>query len=517
MTLSFANLSSVLSASLSCQLPATSPKKFQTLFFLLLVLLTGSFSRGDSYPDLFELVPGRYNDTLSLPHVLSELPRSPEGEQFIINIINYIKETTGLSVPQYIINQILENFDGLLDYLAVTVSEVRSLIDYVNLLYREGLLSPRPPALEVVLPRVFPMDALEELNINLDMYQFPFEHIGPDLYQGYLNSSDDPQRLKNSIAFAEILQRLSKNYQNLSQDPTWMVEYNDNIYSRAEDLIMALNQSGHNVESYITCRVADFFGLWKKQGDKYFTIPVPLMIVTDIPEITNSTDPPRQVTIPSEHCELVLKIKPPPNPPANTKFWDLDLVWYEGTGSVGYIAKNLNTLTDWVGSVDRFHMNINQVMQAVKYSSMYTDILLQAQKEHQLYNLGYGATGSCTDTVGLIAFLVFEKPEVFPFVLKKEYLLPVVKERVSQCKDEELVKSYKIMYKAIESLPVDYAFSETSAWRIYSELPWSEGQEAFSCAIRARATLEQMIMKNITAPSNRKLHTYSNSKVIIRD
>jgi hypothetical protein len=446
-----------------------------------------------SAADLFTVIPGRYPKTVSLPDVLSNIPDGPEGRKFLQDLTNEIFLRTGIWIPELVLDLFFEDSSALLNYLQFTATELYDGIFALNWAYQNGYISNDAPT-SPKLPNGF--DLAQSQNFPLNLTNFipgPPVKVAPGLWKGFYPGNASDATIKSEIIFGMALNQLANNSHLPNNDPKmFSVKYNGKLFSSVDDLLNALLANGHTVRCWLTWRAVDFFGyLTKGPKGEWLEVPAPIMMDTGI--LANYSNagkfnwPPSQAILPAIHDELVIEIRSGPSSQGTTV--NVDLLWYEGDDGIGFFARDLYSLASWVGQVDAEPLEGTEAVNYLHLAAVFTDVLLQTADKYNLYDLGYGATGVCVDSIAIIEYVYFNEMTLYPLLMEKYLVIPVVQQFLNV--NNRNAQHYTALLKALKYLPVDVWDNPTLKTRVNNTITWPPGKEPFECVIQARAILQQ--------------------------
>lgn len=445
--------------------------------------------KGDS--SLFELIPGRYPEAISLPAVLRGLSNSTEGNAVTMFLIEYIETHLGVTIPKTEIPSLLNDTSLLLDYFALTVYQLHEAAESLNLAYQLNLL-PRSNSTPFVLPE---LDLLTTnfssfgINVN-DFYSSlqPLNINGTEtpFLLGYLkNETTSEERALQSIVLSTVLNQLSNNLnQTESGEPIYTVMADGNSFTDAESLFEFLvKETNHTLTNYNHCRVANFLALWYNTSEGLLEVPFPVMVKTGI---FNSTTG-EQAILPAIHCTFVIGIE---GPVLNTQ-----ISWYEGIDGIGFFPWNIEYENRWLGDYESALTPTEEIVPLIKYASYYQTVLILASKMFNLFLSGYGATGVCLDSLAVVLNSINSTViDFYPLMMEKTLVSPAIDNLLSRS-NSDAAETYNDLMSAVFRLPSDYypQSAQNQASRLMNMFPWAPGTEPFQCVVDARYIMDACI------------------------
>lgn len=431
---------------------------------------------------LWEVIPGRYPKTQSLPDVLAQVPNTPEGRKFVQDLANTIFTKFGIWVPSFVVDLFFEDSSYFLNYLKFTGWELYDGIAAINFAYQMGWITSNATKVDT-LPQGYNLDNYASAPINVSNY-IPAEPVElfPNLWKGFYRGNATEEQLKAEIVVALTLNQLANNSHKRESDPsTYFTLYNGNKIASIRDLLSALASNGHSIKCYLTYRAVDFFGLLTRDSQGQFKeVPAPVFMDTEITSLSGES----AVTT-AIHDELVIEIRSGPNT-KGTPF-NIDILWYEGDDGIGFFAGSLYDYASWVGVVNTQHMEGKQAIDYLHLAGVFSDTLIQTALTFNLYDLGYGATGVCVDSIAVIEWTVYGNMSLYPLLMEKYLVAPIVAEYLALANRN--AGEYAKLAAGLYELASDSAVNPTLRQRAYNTITWPAGQEPFETVVKARAIL----------------------------
>jgi len=433
-----------------------------------------------NHTDLFSLIPGRYPNAVSLPSVIASLPNTPQGRQIIQMLVDMIQTKLGIPLPSNIVNEIFANTYRLLNYLKGSPTFLHDIWNWLNM---AGL----PPVNET-MPRipsgfVFP-DDIATFPLNTTLYIPSIAPIVPNatLWLGwFMPNTTTLDQAKINIIMSLVLNQLSDNLHLTPQDSNWFtVVYKGKSFYRSDAFLREIvNTPGATFQTYVTKRIAAFFGLYQTDAQgKFFEVADPLMIDTGLYDKTGLNE----AILPAIHSEYVIDVTV-----GSTAF---NLVWYEGDDGIGYFPGNMYLLESWVGTANGSILTGETALKAILYMDIIRDVFIQIAVKNNLWDRGYGITGVCDDSCGIIEIVTTGASTEYPNLMQKSFVVPEIMYRIQ--KHDEMSPFYYELLRIVNALPVDWtAYKDSTARaRALGTIVWPAGREPFQCVVDARAILD---------------------------
>jgi hypothetical protein len=419
---------------------------------------------------------------MSLPDVLAQVPNTDEGRKFVEELAKTIFSKFGIWVPTFVVDLFFEDSSYFLNYLKFTGEELYYGIAALNFAYKMGWFSSNVTT-PVMLPKGFDLANYAQAPINVSQYvPGPPVELLPGLWQGFYRGNATEDRLKAEITMALTLNQLANNSHMVANDPeTYFTVYNGVRIITVRDLLDALASNGHSISCYLTYRAVDFFGLLVKDSQGNFKeVPAPIFMDTEI----YSTSGEAAITT-AIHDEIVIEIRSGPNTKGTA--FDIDLLWYEGDDGIGFFAGSLYDYASWVGKVNTQYMEGKQAIEYIHLAGVFSDVLVQTAFKFHLYDLGYGATGVCVDSIAVIEYTAYGNMSLYPLLMEKLLVGAVVFEYVAL--GNANLYEYLKLATGLYELPLDSGVNPTLRLRAYNTITWPIGQEPFETVVRAREIL----------------------------
>ncbi len=449
----------------------------------LQALMAGASKPGG--PSDFDLVPGRYPNTLPLPVLLEGMGKTPEGRAAIAGIFDLIRAKTGIDAPPQVVAAVQQNPKLMMEFLKMSPQDMSNAAAKATDSYQKGKLKDPAPRAQL-LPQKFDF-------ANFDQVQSPprvstVHPVGqaPGLFMGDLVSDTSDAQIKANRVMAEVFQRLATN-NSAPADQKFEVTFNGKAYTDLNEFVAGLRQGGYEATATFESRVANFTKLKvpvpNSNPVKYLDVPAPLMVKT------GQLDPQgRPVLVPATHSELIFSFRAGPN--ARGPKFDADVKFFQGMSSTGFFPANEFAAPAWLGSVTHAKISGDQLTRAVKLSGAFTDLVINTSKDLHLYASGYGTTGVCNDSVALIQQATTGKADEYPLLMQDNALLGEIAKRTADANlaDDSVLNT---LGAAIRQLPSDTTPNAGAKRRALQSIPWEIGKEPFVSTIEARKVLSR--------------------------
>eukprot|EP01102_Stenamoeba_stenopodia_P001884 TRINITY_DN11700_c0_g1_i1.p1 TRINITY_DN11700_c0_g1~~TRINITY_DN11700_c0_g1_i1.p1 ORF type:complete len:515 (+),score=147.54 TRINITY_DN11700_c0_g1_i1:69-1613(+) len=444
--------------------------------------------KGDS--SLFELIPGRYPEAISLPDVLRGLSNTTQGNMVTMFLINYIETHLGITIPKTEIPSLLNDTSLLLNYFALTVYQLHEAAESLNLAYQLNLL-PRSNSTSFTLPELDLLTTnFSSFGINVNNFYSSLEPLvinGTEtpFLLGYLKNETTPEeRALQSIVLSTVLNQLSNNLNQTEEgDSIYTVMADGFNFTDVESLFEYLTkETNHTLSNYNHCRVANFLSLWYNSSEGLFEVPFPVMTKTGIYNSTTG----EEAIVPAIHCTFVIGIE---GPVLNTQ-----ISWYEGVDGIGFFPWNIESENRWLGAYESPQTPTDQLIPLLNYASHYQTVLILAAKMFDLFLSGYGATGVCLDSLSVILnSLNSTVIDFYPLMIEKTLVIPALENLAER--SSSATQDYLDLMNAVDRMPSDYypQSTQNQATRLMNMFPWAPGSEPFQCVVDARYILDNCV------------------------
>ncbi len=441
-------------------------------------------------PDLYSINKGVHPDTWSLPELLQQL----KDTSAVSEVLNYFFQTLELNSairvkiepaiqslnPNLVTNQLaidLKTFDA---GRSVLLERLKSK--------KNAGTATTPAERGYLLPANFNLKELDQVVLAPNPPWL--EEIYPGVFRGYPHNTDlsDQERRRNTV-LAEVLERLSANPDQKNGSPSdqtvFTVLYNGLAYTDLDAFLSALAKNGHKIRASVRTAVADFAGLWGKdaQGNLH-PVAAPGFLRTGFKDRSG-----HEAILPAFHSELIFKV----NPQSDTsgQLVSFNVVFFQGSSKTGFSCGNCNKRPAWVGESTREEFYDDKAWKALALSGRYINLARAIAADLFLPAEGYGVTGVCNDSVGIIQTAVLGKTSIYGLLRKNQFLLAEIEKRLSSsastAKDMEAYKSLK---NAVMSTPNDISSPGDAASRALVSIPWGPNQATFPIVEKARSILE---------------------------
>lgn len=436
----------------------------------------GQVASSDSI-HLFGLAEGQLQDAVGLDVVLDSIPKTPEGEQAIKNLVGVIQGHTGINVEPSMLDAIVAKPSRMANLLMLSPSELGRGIQALNMRHQaEG--GGAPSSSKPELPNNVDIANLSELPIERP--QMELKEIGPGLLRGDKPSDMSDTQAKTNIAMAGIFDRLAAN-PTAGDGDKFSVDYNGQSFDSIDTFLQALKDDGHEVEVTVKQRIANFAGLHTQTPDgNIVDVPAPLFVKTGIKDENGE-----EAVVPATHSELVLSVRSGDNtegPGVNT-----DIRFFQGISGTGFFPDGLFQEPSWSGGTERTIGTGDKAIEAMQLAGLMTDTINDSSEDQDLWLGGYGVTGVCNDSVAVIEHAMTGANLTYPLMMQDDVLMPELEERIDSGGPNQGL--YERLLDSIEALPNDRFSNDSVRERALHSLPWAEGQETFQSSATARKIL----------------------------
>ncbi|MBL8956419.1 MAG: hypothetical protein JNK82_36935 [Myxococcaceae bacterium] len=424
----------------------------------------------------YDLVPGRYPGTVSLPDVLGKLGTTPEGQKAVGMLLGALKEKAGITVTPDVQAELLSNPSGATKALELSPRQLSTGIVGLNAAYQAGQVKPIEPR-KLFLPREgFDLSKVAELELKRETPKL--KEVAPGLFTGSLPSTVSDAQLKQSRVLSEVFDRLGKNA-SAGAGEKFSVTFKGQAYTRLDALLGALKANGHDVKVTFEQRIANFADLKAAvpgtNPPVYADVPAPLMLRTGVRDAAG-----REAIVPAAHSEMIVSVTGPE--------LNADSRFYQGTDGTGFFARGGSAEPQWLGRVSHGELEGADAVKAVVLAGALGDVIGTAARAANLYADGYGMTGVCNDSVAVVQQAMMGKADMYPLLMRDDVLFGELKTRLSDA-DVKDDPTYRELKKAIEALPSDVQTNPTLRARALSSIPWGAGAEPFESTVAARKVL----------------------------
>lgn len=436
---------------------------------------------GNAGPGSYELIPGRYAGTVSLPQVLQGLANSPQGGAATAKLLEQLQQRTGVALPPTVVTAVKANPAALTQALELTPEQMAGGISALNQAYRAGKVKAPAPRQEL-LPKTFDFADLE--SVNAPRPKSELKELAPGLFTGDVASKASDAQVKQNRVVSEIFNRLARN-PTAAADQKFQVTLNGKSYTRTEDFLGALKKAGYDVSVRFDTRVANFAALKAAvpgtNPPQLVDVPAPLMLKTGFKDASG-----KEAVVPAAHSEMMVFIKSGPN--AQGPKLDATTRYFQGTGGTGFFPADVHAEPEWLGRASSATITGKDALKAVSIAGAFTDVAEDAAKRLNLYADGYGVTGVCNDSVAVVQQAITGAATQYPLLMNDDVLLGELKRRLSDG-DRTGDATYRAIKKAIGELPSDTRPNPTAQRRALASIPWEGGREPFQSTVDARRIL----------------------------
>lgn len=428
----------------------------------------------------YDTVPS-FRGAMSLPQVLQGLANSPQGGAATEKLLQQVQQQMGIQIPGEVIAAAKQNPASVTKAMEVTPQQMSQGIQALNVAYRAGKVKNPEPRKDQ-LPQKFDFAQLDSLSIPRPKSEL--KEIAPGLYTGDVASTASDARVKQNVVLTEVFQRLARN-PTAAADQKFEVTFNGKSYSKTEDFLGALKQSGYDVSVRFDSRVANFASLKAavpgSNPPQLVDVAAPLMVKTGITDGSG-----KEAVLPAVHSEMVISVKAGPD--AQGPKLDASTRFFQGVSGTGFFPADVHAEPEWLGRASSPTLSGDQAMKAITVASAFTDVVEDAAKRLSLYADGYGITGVCNDSVAVVQQAVTGSASQFPLLMNDDVLLGELRRRLSD-RDRTGDDTYRLIRGAIKDLPSDARANPSARRRALESLPWAAGQEPFQSTVDARRIL----------------------------
>lgn len=428
-------------------------------------------------PSVYELVPGRLTDAVSLPAVLTQLGRSPQGAVMLNKLLDQLQAKTGVNVPPALRAEVLSNPAALTNALELSPGQLSAAILGLNGAHAAGAVKDGAAKAQL-LPQHFDFANLD--SVDAPRPQPELKQLAPGLFQGDLPSTTSDAQLKRNRVVAEVFDRLSRDA-SLPADQRFDVAFQGQRYDSLDAFASALEAHGYQVDVSFQQRIANFADLKTQvpgtNPPQYLDVPAPLMIKTGLKDALGN-----QAIVPAVHSEMVVSLKGP-DLEANLKF-------YQGTDGTGFFPVGSTAQPTWCGHSVQAEVHGEQALKALSVAGAFSDLVNTTAAADQLYAGGYGVTGVCNDSVAIVQQAVTGHFDAYPLLMKDSVLHGALEQRLHDA-DTSNDATLQDIARAMREVPSDTRHNASQRRRALSSLPWAPGQEPFASSAVARKILSE--------------------------
>lgn len=456
---------------------------------MLSALVPASSSGVGTAKDYFTVLPGMC-PCASLNTVLSEVPDTPEGRAFISKFAAELSSKIGITIPSFVLDIMFDDASVLLDYMVLSPLDMLVIIAAANVAAQDGKLQPVKPTLPPV-PSGFDVADMASFPINVSALMPPADPVV--LIPGYLWQAYTPGNVSLDIVKDEVVMSLiwnqlaANNHLAPSNDTRFHVVYNGATWDSLDGLLGALAANGHTLRMWLTWRAVDFFGYltYNATEQRFLSVPVPLFTSTGLRDPVTG----QEAILPAIHNEYVIEIRPT-SATKGTAFTG-DLLWYSGDDGIGFFARDIYNVGSWVGTKNSEYVSGAEVVRLVRMMGVISDALVETARVNHFYDWGYGITGVCVDSTGIIEAMDFGGVSLYPLLMEKIFLQQELE--VLRTRNPPLAPLYDSIAAALDQLDPDvYSNNPTSCRRALNSLAWPAGDAPFQVARDARAILTKI-------------------------
>ncbi|HEY4222483.1 MAG TPA: hypothetical protein VGO62_14105, partial [Myxococcota bacterium] len=300
---------------------------------------------------------------------------------------------------------------------------------------------------------------------------------GLGLYQGDVPSTVDDAHAKKNIGAAEIFDRLADNALKKKRDD-FSVAYLGKSYTSVPSLLKALQDDGCKVSARIDYRAADFADLKMKdpsQPSGVVDIPAAILVRTGV----------KDAVLPAIHGELIFHVEKGPN--TKGPGLDADFKWYQGVPTTGFVPCDVSRRSSWLGRNTTCNFADADAIKAASLAANFGDVVNSAASKNGLWDNGYGVTGVCLDSVGIIEQAMTGTASGFPLFMHDSVLAPEVTARLQDGRrgdDADL----RVIQTAMAAVPSDDQAGQApldQEQRVKASMPWTKANAPVQCVADA--------------------------------
>lgn len=426
-----------------------------------------------------------FPNTKNLSAVVAEMP--PEARNlFVMHLAGHVKAMTGHEVPPPLLEAACQDSELIDDMLQASVLDLSRGIDQLNQKPPDPSGGPTEPW-RIDLAGSFRLTDLA--TVPLPPSAPAPQQIAPGLYQGDIALPMTARRRSN-IVIASVLDRLADNSDIEQAGDRFHLDLGTGTTSRLEGFTKHLKATGHRVKLTIEHRIANFANLKAKDGSgAWVDVPATLLLKTGKRDAEG-----REARVPSVHSEAVFEIRPGElTEPAGAI--DADIRWFQGISGTGFFPCDLDEFPNWCGQkvADTFHGDT--ALKGLEFCGLMSDAINASARRNGWKIAGYGVTGVCNDSVGIIQYILSRidtgegRITAYPLMMRDEALRPEFNQRLATGNRLDKAEVAELA-TAIEAVPSDVETNDSTFWRARICSPWPVGHEPLDDAAHANRVLQ---------------------------
>lgn len=425
----------------------------------------------------FELLPGHYPGTLSLPQVLNRADE-PTLRGLLAQIRTPLQPFLGANLSEEPTDRagLVRQFT---DLLVVDPIRTAGAFEQINQAFQAGAMQELEPEPTGMLPDSVDIEAIGSL--PLQRWRATLQEVVPGLLRGYPDSNMPDEQAIRHMAFAEIFWRLSRNA--LVPDETFRVSYRGRTFTALDPLLDAMVANGYRISAGIDTRVANFTALYAKlPTGQRAPVAAPVFLSTGYQDARGN-----DALIPVAHTEVVVRM----DAPAPTGFSG-ELTFFMGIGhGARFYGRSTSTEPAWVAPRTAVTFRADEAVRVAKLTGYVYQAISGASRTGKLWNGGYGLLGVCNDSVGVVEAAVRGSTQQYPLFMSKDSILPYVRTRAAQAPAGSAeAEAFALLERTIAGLPVDLQENPSRRERALKSIVYAKGAEPFAVVKEGRRILE---------------------------
>ena len=439
-------------------------------------VIPGKPDHGYTASKVYEMVPGAYPDTISLPDAIRGLKQDSAIDKLAKHVQDYVRQAVGIELVLPRIATIKDDPNRFTDMLQFTMEDLAA----GRRVLLKGDIRPNLPAqAQNQLPQRFDYARAGSVPVTLPTME-PKEIIGGQIYQGYPRDPSIPDDVyRVNTILSEVFERLSVNL-HVSADQRFTVVYRGVDYQSLDAFAAALVEAGHEITAEIRHQVANFTGLYARGADGALRpIASPAFTATGILDGQG-----KEAVLPMLHSEIIYRVRPTRAAAADAI--EAAVAYYQGIFRMGFYADGSMPVTPWAGSRVSDRFGPKEAVEALGLTGHFTSVIVAAAEKARLVVHGYAVLGVCNDSVAIIQQAVQGKVNSWPLFMLDELVLPELEQRIASGQD---VAAYEALRQAVAASPSDASENPTVRERALSSMSWEPGYEPFFSTIDARRIL----------------------------
>ena len=332
------------------------------------------------------------------------------------------------------------------------------------------------------LPQSFDWDHVGQVTVpptSADMQQ-----VVKGVYRGWPVNQDLPEEARRaSTILSEVVERLAVNDQ-LAASEKFTFTYQHQSFSDLRAFISNLSANGHDIAAEVHHFVANFAGLNVMGTDGIqHGVAAPWFVRTGFMDKNGL-----EAVLPALHSEIWFQIKPKDSSKGNQI--NSTFVFYQGVGKTGFYCEDCSRRDAWVGKHSSYPFTADGAPQALILAGKLTSVIRTVALNEHLAMDGYGATGVCNDSVGVIQYAVAHQVNSYPLLMLADILVPEIDKRIAMAQNSaDQANDYLSLKMAVAAIPHDTTRLDDGWQRALLSMPWEPGAEPFFSSVSARAIL----------------------------